>query len=65
MNNNQPPQKPPRRMSPEEIALQSRHASERTELMARQYNERFDVDERHAREAAELAAEMAAKLGIA
>ena len=63
MNVKAEPQSPPRRISPEEIELQSRHAAERTELMARQYNERFDVDERHARELAELAAGLAAKGG--
>ena len=52
--NQQPPKA--RRMSLEEIELHARQSMERTKLMGQQNNERVDMDERHARELAELLA---------
>lgn len=53
---NQPPT-PPRALTKDQIALISRHASERAELEATQHNERVALQER---QRAELAAALGA-----
>lgn len=59
MMNGQAHNPPPRRrISAAEMELQARQASELTTLMAKHYNERFDLDELHAQQRAQLLASL-------